>query len=130
MKHSFLLKSGFYILMAASLSTPLSTLADEQGKTGSDRITYTYGEMPTVYANAGEESVRSERGAMGPKASDRMEGVAASQHRSGESPTQYRWWEFEKTGHGAQGPIRNESMSDGGGSRYHYYGEMPTQYDQ
>lgn len=126
MKHSFLLKSGFCMLVAVSVLTPLSTFADEQGQMGSRLSAYVYGEMPTVYGNAGEESARSERGAMGPKASDRMEGIAESRYFSGESPTQYVWWESEKTGHGAQGPIRNEGLNDGG-TRY-FEGEMPTQY--
>lgn len=125
MKHSFLLKSGFCMLVAVGGLTPLSTLADEQGKMGSGRSAYSYGETPTVYGNAGEESVRSERGAMGPRASDKMEGPAASRFY-GEAPTQYGWWESEKTGQGAQGSIRNEGLNDGG-TRY-FQGEMPTQY--
>lgn len=125
MKNSFLLQSGFCMLVAVSGLTPLSTLADEQGKIGSGWSTYSAGEMPTVYGNAGEESIRSERGAMGPRASDKMEGAATSRF-AGEAPTQYVWWESEKMGHGAQGPIRNEGLND---TRY-FQGEMPSQYGQ
>lgn len=126
MKNSFLLQSGFCMLVAVSGLTPISTLADEQGKMGSGWSTYSAGEMPSVYGNAGEESIRSERGAMGPRASDKMEGAAPSRFY-GEAPTQYTWWgESEKTGLGTQGPIRNEGLKDGG-TRY-FQGEMPTQY--
>lgn len=126
MKHSFLLQSGFCVLVAVSGLTPLSTLADEQGKMGSGWSAYSAGEMPTVYGNTAEESIRNELGAMGPRASDRMEGVAESRYLSGENPTQYVWWESGKTGHGTQGPIRNEGLNEGG-TRY-FQGEMPTPY--
>ncbi|MCG2577798.1 hypothetical protein LZ012_12420 [Dechloromonas sp. XY25] len=126
MKYSFLLKSGFCVCVAVSALAPLSTLADEQGKMGPGWSSYGIGETPTVYGNAGEESVRSERGAMGPKAGDRMEGVAETRYLSGENPTQYVWWESGKTGHGAQGPIRNEGLNDRGAG--YFQGEMPSQY--
>ena len=105
MKRNFLLKSGFCMLVAIGVSTPLAAVANDQGKMSSSTSTYVYGETPTEYGTSAEDSIRNERGAMGPIGSSRMEETATSRYIYGETPTQYGgsdWGESEKMGHGTQ----------------------------
>lgn len=128
MKRNFLLKSGFCMLVAIGVLTPLTTVANEQSKMTSWTHTYVYGETPTEYGNPGEDALRRERGAMGPIASSKMDDTATSRYIYGETPTQYGasiWGEPEKMVHGAQGPIRND-MDDTG--FHNFAGEQPTEY--
>lgn len=89
MKRNFLLNSGICILVTMGVMTPFSSVAYEQGKMDSARITHLISEIPTAYGNPGEDFAKTERGAMGPKGSSRMEGSVGESHLYSEKPTEY-----------------------------------------
>ena len=70
-------------------------------------------------------SVAGEQGTMDFGKSHLYSETPTSYYIKSETPTQYGD-ESEKMRHGAQGPIRNESMDDRGQS--HLYSKTPTEY--